>query len=293
MITWIRGRRRRQQQATSTSDADTGDYIFGEGDAEISRLNFQHYMFRLAFQGDYSAPLQSPRDILDVASGTGRLARELARRFPEANVIGFDISPEQLNAALAEGTDPMPDNCTFLPGNALEPFGFASGSFDFTIARACSSFIPVAQWPQVIRELMRVTRRGGWVEIRDFGLVRSRNLALNELTAKFAHMGNARGIHPGAGPFLKQYIDLVGGHHVLLRNVTVRSGLPGKTSRAGQLLLADYLALMDRVSPIVSQTGLDTRQHWQALIRQARDETRVDPDNNYAEVELTSAYFRL
>lgn len=291
MIKWMRARR--QRQATLTSGPDTGDYIFGEGEAEISRLNFQHYMFRLAFQGDYSAPLQSPRDILDVASGTGRLARELARRFPEANVIGFDINQDQLTASLAEGTDPLPDNCTFLLGNALEPFAFSPGSFDFTIARACSAFIPVAQWPQVIREMMRVTRRNGWVEIRDFGLVRSQNAALNELTAKFANLGNARGIHPGAGPFLKQYIDLVGGRHVQVRHVTVRSGAPGKASRAGQLLLADYLALMDRVTPLVSQTGLDTSRHWEALIRQARDETRVDPDRNYAEVELTAAYFRL
>ena len=59
------------------------------------------------------------------------------------------------------------------------------------------------------------------------------------------------------------------------------------------LLLADYLALMERVTPLVSQTGLDTAQHWEALIWQARDETRVDPARNYAEVELTSAYFRV
>jgi ubiquinone/menaquinone biosynthesis C-methylase UbiE len=234
-----------------------------------------------------------PQDILDVASGTGRLARELAGRFPQANVIGFDINSDQLNASLAEGNDPLPDNCTFLVGSALESFAFAPGSFDFTMARACSSFIPVAQWPQVIREMMRVTRRGGWVEIRDFGLVRSQNVALNELTAKFAHMGNARGIHPGAGPFLKQYIDLMGGRHLQVRNVTIRSGALGKASRAGQLLLADYLALMERVTPLVSQTGLDTSQHWVALIRKARDDTRVDPARNYAEVELTSACFRV
>jgi ubiquinone/menaquinone biosynthesis C-methylase UbiE len=291
VIRWMRARR--QRQTTLTSVPETGEYIFGEGEAEISRLNFQHYMFRLAFQGDYSAPLQSPRDVLDVACGTGRLARELARRFPEANVIGFDINQDQLTSSLVEGTDPLPDNCTFIFGNALEPFAFAPGSFDFTMARACSSFIPVAQWPQVIREMMRVTRPGGWIEIRDFGLVRSQNVALNELTAKFAHMVNARGIHPGAGPFLKQYIDLVRGRHLQLRHVTVRSGGPGKASRAGQLLLADYLALMERVTPLVSQSGLDTSQHWGALIRQARNETGVDPQRNYAEVELTAAYCRV
>jgi ubiquinone/menaquinone biosynthesis C-methylase UbiE len=291
MLRWMRDRRQRTGALTKESDA--GNYIFGEGEAESSRLNFQHYMFRMAFQGDFSAPVNSPRDILDVASGTGRLARELARQFPQANVIGFDINWDQLNASLAEGIDQLPENCTFLLGNALETFAFSPGSFDFAMARACSSFIPVSQWPQVIREMMRVTRRGGWVEIRDFGLVRSPNMALNELTAKFAHMTNARGLTPGAGPFLRQYVELVGGRQLQLRQVTVRSGVPGMATRAGQLLLADYLALMERVTPVVSQTSLDTPQHWQGLIRQVREDFRLDPVRNYAEVELTSASFRV
>jgi hypothetical protein len=60
---------------------------------------------------------------------------------------------------------------------------------------------------------------------------------------------------------------------------------------AGQLLLADYLALLDRVTPLVSQTGLDSPQHWQGLIRQVHEESRLDPVRKYAEVELTSATF--
>jgi ubiquinone/menaquinone biosynthesis C-methylase UbiE len=250
-------------------------------------------MFRLAFQGDYSAPLSSPRDILDIASGTGRLARELAHRFPQANVIGFDINWDQLNASLAEGAEALPENCTFLLGNALEAFAFGPASFDFTIARACSSFVPVALWPQVIREMIRVTRRGGWIEIRDFGLVRSPHTALNELTAKFAHLTNGRGLHPGSGPFLNQYIELVGGRRPQIRQVTVRSGVAGMATRAGQLLLADYLALMERITPIVAQTGIDSPQHWQWLIQQVREESRFDPARNFAEVELTSACFRV
>jgi ubiquinone/menaquinone biosynthesis C-methylase UbiE len=271
---------------------ESSDYIFGEGMAEISRLNFQHFMFRLTFNGDYSPPLRAPRDILDVACGTGRLARELARAFPLANVIGFDINWDQLNASLAESGETTPGNCTFVQGNALQPFEFPNDSFDFTMARACSSFVPVAQWPQLIQEMTRVTRPGGWVEVRDFGLVRSPNPALNELTAKFAHMANARGIHPGVGPFLKQYMEVAAGRRAQIRHVTIRSGLPGRATRAGQLLLADYLALMERVTPLVAQSGLDSAPHWQSLIMQARHETRFDPARQYAEVELTSAYFR-
>jgi tRNA G46 methylase TrmB len=79
-----------RRSAVANDPAAPDNYIFGESDAEISRLNFQHYMFRLAFGGDYSAPIKTPGDILDVACGTGRWVRDVARRFPETNVIGFD-----------------------------------------------------------------------------------------------------------------------------------------------------------------------------------------------------------
>jgi ubiquinone/menaquinone biosynthesis C-methylase UbiE len=300
---WLFGRRRRRAEAgvgiatrpgESKERAETGqeeEYIFGESEAEISRLDFQHYMFRLAFKGDFSAPIPAPRDILDVACGTGRLARELARRFPEANVVGFDINREQIEASLAEGRDIVPENCTFVYGDALQPFQFYSGAFDFVLARACSAFIPVAQWPLVVGQMARVTRPGGWVELRDFGLVRSKNAALNELTVKFANLAQARGIHPGAGPFLKQYLVAAQLRDVQVTRLTVNSAARRGT-RAGQLMLIDYLAVLERITPAVAQSGTDTAQHWQALIGQVRAATRTMPDDQYAEVELTAAYGR-
>src|SRR5262249_38141619 len=137
---WLFGRHRRRTQAGvglatqpdgSKERAETGqeeEYIFGESEAEISRLDFQHYMFRLAFRGDFRPPIQAPRDILDVACGTGRLARELARRFPEANVVGVDINREQIESSLTESRDTTPDNCTFVYGDALQPFQFYPAS---------------------------------------------------------------------------------------------------------------------------------------------------------------------
>lgn len=300
---WLFGRRRRRgaqasvsvragsSASVATAVADEQDYIFGEGESEISRLNFQHYMFRYAFGGDYAAPIQSVRTILDVACGTGRWAREMARRFPDTTVIGFDINWDQLQASLAEGLDIIPDNCTFVQGDALQPFEFPGASFDFTMARACSAFIPVARWPFVIGEMARVTRPGGWVEVRDFGLVRSSNPSLNELTVKFANMAAARGIHPGAGPLLKQYLQSVGLNDIQVRHIRVRSGSQ-RATRAGQLMLSDYLALLGRITPAVESAGIESAERWRMLVQQAQIDTRSFPDEQYAEVELTAAYGR-
>lgn len=282
-----------QPKAISAPGAGSRPYIFGESEAEISRLDLQHYMFRWEFGGDFSAPLESPWTVLDVACGTGRWARDMARQFPQSTVMGFDINQQQLEASLAEGaqtgTDSLPENCSFLVGNALEPFSFADGSFDFVMARATSAFIPVSQWPAVIAQMARVCRPGGWVELRDFGLVRSPHSALNELTVKFANLAAARGIYPGAGPYLGDFLQAAGLRNVQVRRVAVRSGGAQRATRGGRLMLADYLALLDRVTPFIAQAQIERVDRWQQLLAQTRSETALHPDACYAEVELTSA----
>lgn len=280
-----------RRSAVANDPAAPDNYIFGESDAEISRLNFQHYMFRLAFGGDYSAPIKTPGDILDVACGTGRWVRDVARRFPETNVIGFDLSRDLLEASLAEGGETIPANCTFLVGDALQPFAFPDTAFGFVMARACSAFIPAAQWPTVVGEMARVLQPGGWMEVRDFGLVRSSNAALNALTVQFANLAQARGIHPGAGPFLKSYLATTRLRDIQVRHVHLRSGAQ-HGARAGQLMLADYLALMERVTPLIARAGLMNAEQWLQLLTQARTETRMYPDEQYAEVDLTATFGR-
>lgn len=51
---------------------------------EMHRLDFQHYMLRALLRGNYLAPIRRPQSILDVGTGTGRWARELAVEFPDA-----------------------------------------------------------------------------------------------------------------------------------------------------------------------------------------------------------------
>jgi ubiquinone/menaquinone biosynthesis C-methylase UbiE len=280
--------------ATSTTAAGSRPYIFGESEAEISRLDMQHYMFRWEFGSDSSAPGKTPASVLDVACGTGRLARDLARQFPQSVVIGFDINQGQIEESLNEGsrrgTDYLPENCTFLTGDALQRFNFQDSSFDLAMARATSAFIPVSKWPQVVTEMARVCRTAGWVELRDFGLVRSPHPALNELTVKFANMAAARGIYPGAGPYLGDFLQAAGLRSINMQRVTVRSGGPQKATRGGRLMLADYLALLQRVTPVVAQAGIDSAERWEQLINSARSDTALYPDQCYAEVELTAAF---
>jgi ubiquinone/menaquinone biosynthesis C-methylase UbiE len=287
MMAWFRGSRRQRllQRQIQQDEA----YIFGKGNEEIRRLDLQHFMFRWEFGDDYSAPIRNARSILDVACGTGRWARDMARRFPRAQVVGFDNNPQQIENAIQQAFtvgDMVPNNCSLLVGDALGRFGFANASFHFVMARANSAYVPIERWPHLLNEMLRVTAPGGWIEVRDFGVVRTESIALTAMTGIFANLAAGRNLHPGVGPYIDKYLAQQPVRDIRIKRVTVRAGR--RPTRAGRLLLADYLALMDRIGPLVARIGLASQDQWNQLMRQARDETAYVT----TEVELTAAYAR-
>ncbi len=267
-MAWPRLFPRSQRAQQTVGDRREGqDYVLGDSMHEISRLDMQHYMFRWEFGGDYLAPFR-PRAILDVACGTGRWAIDLARRFPQATVVGLDINRELIERALSEPG--LPENCTFVVADALQPLAFADGGFDFVMARATSSFIPIPQWPSVVAEI----------------LARSESPALTALTDRFAQMTALRPLYPGAGPQLANLLRGAGLRDVKARTVTVRVGR--RTTRGGRLMLTDYLSLLERMTPIMAQLGLASQEQWQAWLAQARQETNTSSTR----ADLTAAYGR-
>ncbi|MGH2505231.1 MAG: hypothetical protein ACRDID_22195, partial [Ktedonobacterales bacterium] len=90
-------------------------------------------------------------------------------------------------------------------------------------------------------------------------------------------------------PYLGDYLRAAGLRNVQVRQAAVRSGGPQRATRGGRLMLADYLALLDRVTPAIAQAGIEQPERWRYLLAQARNETALHPDVCYAEVELTAA----
>src|SRR5262249_2787590 len=134
---------------------------------EINRLDFQHYLLRHAFQGNYAAPIRHPTSILDVGTGTGRWAWEMAAAFPQAHVIGLDINQPPSDAV--PGREVNPPNSAFRLANVLEGLPFPDGRFDFVHMRLMILALPADRWAFVVNELARVTRLGGWVESVEYG----------------------------------------------------------------------------------------------------------------------------
>lgn len=138
---------------------ENSDYQLPKDAEEDSRLNFQHHALFHAIGNHYVAPINPPQHmILDVGTGTGIWANEMAKLFPASFVVGIDISA----SSFREST---PDNCLLRMGNVLTGLPFPDALFSFTHQRLLMVGITGENWPRAVRELVRVTRRNGWVEL--------------------------------------------------------------------------------------------------------------------------------
>ena len=235
-------------------------------DKEINRLDFQHYMLRYTLRGNFAAPIQNPKSILDVGSGTGRWAYEMATLFPDANVVGTDIAaPSQ---EIADQGGARPENYAFVSGNILEGLPFSDGAFDYTHMRLLLFAIPEARWPDVTRELVRVTKPGGWIEMVETGPQQNGGPAMDQIVQWVTQASMRRGINPLVGPRIGEYLTMGGAMNVVTRSVALPVGAYG--GRVGRLAETDVMGVLAGVKGLVAMAGIASPEMFEQAVQQAR-----------------------
>lgn len=113
--------------------------------------------------GKYLAPyLDSTTDVLDVGCGTAVLAREVAARYLDSNVVGLDASSRRLAAA-----EQNRDSCANLAlrlGDATA-LPWHDDSFDLVYCRFLLEYLDDRE--QAVAEMARVCVPGGHVMLQD------------------------------------------------------------------------------------------------------------------------------
>ncbi len=101
------------------------------------------------------------RRVLDVGCGTGDLARQVARRYPHALVVGADFTGPMLQNALARNRRAREGSRVVLARATALRLPFADASFDLVT----NAFVArnLADLGRAFREMRRVLRPGGLV----------------------------------------------------------------------------------------------------------------------------------
>jgi len=245
-------------------------YMLPRDMEEVNRLDFQHYVLRYAFQGLYAAPLRNPRDILDVGTGTGRWAREMAQLFPRARVVGLDIAPPQSDevASTGVGFDLRPPNYSFVAGNVLEGLPFPDASFDFVHMRLLFAAIPADHWPFVIGELVRITRPGGWVESVEGVPARGGGPAMDLVTSWASALVARRGVDTNFAPNIGGLLRGAGLAQVSTREIPLPVGAYG--GRIGSMLVRDYFSMFRSFEGLLVAQGLTTAEEFDQTLAPAQ-----------------------
>jgi ubiquinone/menaquinone biosynthesis C-methylase UbiE len=155
---------------TSRDSSEEGYIIDAESSAEMARLLDQDELITLQMGGlfpERSPQLEGVHDVLDVACGPGGWAMNVARSYPDIEVMGIDISERMIRYAQAHTQVRRLPNAHFQVMNVMEPLAFAPQSFDLVNARLLEAVMTPATWPVLLKEMARVCRPGGIIRLTE------------------------------------------------------------------------------------------------------------------------------
>ena len=135
--------------------------------------------------------------LLDVATGTGAVAIELARAEPSRTVAGVDQSHEMLAAGRARVSQAGLEDRIELREGRAEDLPFGDAEFDAVTFTYLLRYVDDV--PATLGELARVVRPGGTVAMLEFGLPRGAWRPLWELYVRVGLPSAGKLVSPGWG----------------------------------------------------------------------------------------------
>ncbi|GME21989.1 methyltransferase domain-containing protein [Neofusicoccum parvum] len=136
-----------------------GSYFMPNDENEQDRLDLLHHMLMVLFDRKLIfAPItKNPERILDVGTGTGIWAIGVADQYPQAEILGNDLSPVQPQW--------VPPNVKFEVDDVEAPWTHVK-PFDLIFARYLDGAI--SDWPTLVSNMFSRLKPGGWVELQGF-----------------------------------------------------------------------------------------------------------------------------
>lgn len=252
-----------------------GKYVMPNDEGEQDRMDIHYHSLRLTLEEKhFIAPVTSPTHILDIGTGTGIWAMDVADDYPDAQVIGIDLSPIQPTA--------VPPNLEFQIMDADVEWDF-DARFDLIHTRLMNGF-SVKSWPFFYQQAYQSMQPGGWVENQEFGvdfacddgtqLVDSAVLRWQSLwNTGIENLGLSGHCYPEK---MKQQMETAGFVNTTLKRYKMPVGPWAKNKRLKEAGLFNLVGMVEGVSGLSTRTftrGLGwTIEELEVLLMEVRKE---------------------
>ena len=244
---------------------------------EQDRNDLQHCKFMLLLGGKlHLAPIaETPHKILDLGTGSGIWAIDMADKYPSAQVTGVDLAAIQPSW--------VPPNCRFEIEDVEEDWLFAKNSFDFIHAR--EFLCAIRDWDKLITQSFDHLKPGGYAEVSgtlvrlgsDDNTIPAQG-AWVETTKIFHDIGDKMGASISAPTTWKGIMERVGFLDVKETIFKIPSGAWPKDRRLKQIGAIEFTNLNEGYEAFMMR-GYTTilggsREEMQVLLAEARSEMR-------------------
>ncbi|MBE3566542.1 MAG: methyltransferase domain-containing protein [Thermogemmatispora sp.] len=253
-----------------------------ENPGELARLTMQERIITEGMGGLFPEGLTLPpaARVLDLACGPGGWVLDLARTYPDAEVIGVDISPTVVEYATVQAQTRRLANASFQVMDVTEPLAFPETAFDLVNGRLLSGFMLPSAWPHLVAEGYRLLKPGAVLRLTEgeLSLTTSPTLsALHELGTRVLKMAGRSfspdGRHVGITPVLPRLLRQAGFQQVRLHATAIEWSID---TPAYYGLFKDCLMGLELIQPFLLGTGLIEREELQRQMQQALAEMQQD-----------------
>ncbi|ETN38241.1 uncharacterized protein HMPREF1541_06272 [Cyphellophora europaea CBS 101466] len=265
-----------------------GQHFYGlpVDDEEQERNELQHSKFLLLYDGLFHlAPMWTaqPQKILDLGTGRGSWAMDMADQYASAKVLGLDIAPVQHMW--------VPGNCEFEILDIESEWLLGDGTWDFIHGREL--LYCIRDWPRLIAQAYAHLRPGAYLEVSgtlptlgcDDGSWEREGSAYQELSEVFFDIGDALGTDGWAPEKWRAQLEEAGFEDVQERVFKMPTKPWAKDQRLKELGLLERVNFMEYLNSgmergYVGLLGRDPAQ-LQVLLAQARKERQDGSVHTY------------
>ncbi|KAI0106809.1 S-adenosyl-L-methionine-dependent methyltransferase [Daldinia grandis] len=250
-----------------------GAYLIPNDETEQNRDDIKHTASLELTRGKYFfAPIgETPQKIIDLGTGTGSWAIEVADMFPGAQVIGCDLSPIQPFW--------VPSNVSFVVDDIEDEWVYGD---DWDLVHIRQVFSAIRDPPGVCERSFSHLKPGGWIEVQDFGGILKCDddtLPTESLLSQFYDMTNEAlsklGLRWSIANDMEEVLRDAGFVNIQCKRFKSPIGVWPKAKRLrliGLYLKLSFADLMDALAPKVFPTLSKSTEQMEEFLASAHDE---------------------